>query len=436
MSYAISIKGVSKRYALGGQGKGYRTLRESLADGFAASCRGIRALAPSWGRAGEAPEMDRTARAIWALKDVSLEVRPGEAVGILGRNGAGKSTLLKILSRITEPTAGRATYRGRLGSLLEVGTGFHPELTGRENIYLNGSILNMSRREIDCKFDEIVSFAEIEPFLDTPVKRYSSGMYVRLGFAVAAHMAPEILLIDEVLAVGDLRFQRKCLEFAQRMCRSNATLLLVSHNMFSIKAMCTRAVYLSGGRVAYDGEPACAIELYEKDSRLGTAAWAEESVGADPVKRPIRITDMEILGEDGRPRTVFDFGERVRVRLRYAASRAVENPNFIVAFIRSDNLSCCSHTTATDGVAFPSVSGNGVVEVLTPPLKLVSELYTLHVLVRDAASEKLHSAQVGTTFHVRHPLFSTQYGVFHESAQWELRPDAPETAPVPATTVA
>jgi lipopolysaccharide transport system ATP-binding protein len=427
MNNAISIQRISKRYALGSHGKGYRTLRESLANVATATCRRLGTLARLWSGASTTTKSERAAREIWALKDVSLEIKPGEAVGILGRNGAGKSTLLKVLSRITEPTAGRATYRGRLGSLLEVGTGFHPELTGRENIYLNGSLLNMRRREIDRKFDEIVDFAEIEAFLDTPVKRYSSGMYVRLGFAVAAHLAPEILLIDEVLAVGDLRFQRKCLEFAKRLCRSNATLLLVSHNMFSIKAMCTRAVYLSGGTVAYDGEPSRAIELYEKDSRMGMLSWAEDAVGTDPSRRPIRITDIDVLDEDGRPRTVFDFGEQMRVRLHYTAYQTIDNPNFIVAFIRSDNVSCCSHTTAMDGLAIPSVSGRGVVELLTPPLKLVSELYTLHVLVRDTASERLYSAQVGSTFHVRHALYSTHYGVFHEPAQWAVRSDAPAT---------
>ena len=192
---------------------------------------------------------------------MSFEITRGELVGIIGRNGAGKSTLLKILSRITRPTTGRAEIWGRVGSLLEVGTGFHSELTGRENLYLSGSILGMPKAEIDRKFDQIVAFAEVEDFMDTPVKHYSSGMYMRLAFAVAAHLDPDILLIDEVLSVGDLAFQRKCLEYAKRLQESHATVLFVSHNMFAVKALCNRVIYVADGRVQFDGSPEDAIQL-------------------------------------------------------------------------------------------------------------------------------------------------------------------------------
>ncbi|HEY1380944.1 MAG TPA: ABC transporter ATP-binding protein, partial [Gemmataceae bacterium] len=265
MTPMIAVDRLSKQYRLGSRRRGeYSTLRDTLAQAAGAAWRRLRAPRRPAGADGP--------RTLWALKDVSLEVPAGEVVGIIGHNGAGKSTLLKILSRIVEPTSGRAAVRGRLGSLLEVGTGFHPELTGRENIYLNGAILNMGRREIDRKFDAIVDFAEIADFIDTPVKRYSSGMYVRLGFAVAAHMTPDILLVDEVLAVGDMKFQRKCMEHAKHLRDNNATVVIVSHNMFSIKAMCTRVVYMSHGQVVYDGSPEGAIALYEKDSRLATPA--------------------------------------------------------------------------------------------------------------------------------------------------------------------
>ena len=203
----------------------------------------------------------------WALKDVSFEVEPGEVVGIIGRNGAGKSTLLKILSRITEPTSGRCKFRGRIGSLLEVGTGFHPELTGRENVYLNGSILGMSRREIDRKFDEIVEFAEIEQFLDTPVKRYSSGMYVRLAFGVAAHLNPEILLVDEVLAVGDQKFQKKCLGKMREVARSGRTVLFVSHNTAALESLCERCILIHQGQVKADGETGSILARYYEDDQ-------------------------------------------------------------------------------------------------------------------------------------------------------------------------
>src|SRR5437870_3060306 len=243
MPPAIRVENLGKCYRLNHQATrtSYRTLRESLTDWAAAPLR-------RW-RSGSA---DR-AETLWALKDVSFEVQPGEVVGVIGRNGAGKSTLLKILSRITKPTTGEVRLRGRVGSLLEVGTGFHPELTGRENIYLNGSILGMSRKEIDRRFDEIVAFAEVERFLDTPVKRYSSGMHVRLAFAVAAHLEPEILVVDEVLAVGDADFQKKCIGKMSEISRRGHTVLFVSHSMYAVSKLTTRALLVERGRIVAQG---------------------------------------------------------------------------------------------------------------------------------------------------------------------------------------
>ena len=235
---AIRAEGLAKRFRLGKRQR-YGVLRDSLTELARAP---LRALTRSG--AGR-----REAETIWALRDVSFEVGHGEVVGIIGRNGAGKSTLLKVLSRITEPTAGRAEVHGRVGSLLEVGTGFHHELTGRENVYLNGAILGMRKAEIDRNFDEIVAFAELERFLDTPVKHYSSGMYMRLAFAVAAHLEPEILLVDEVLAVGDLAFQTKCLRKMQDVSVAGRTVLFVSHNMGAIQRLCPRSLLLDDGRV-------------------------------------------------------------------------------------------------------------------------------------------------------------------------------------------
>jgi len=241
---AIIVENLSKRYRIGLKEKANRTFGEALYDTVAAPFRRLKNLGHA-----QADGEDT----FWALKDVSFEVQPGEVVGIIGRNGAGKSTLLKVLSRITEPTSGRAVIHGRVGSLLEVGTGFHPELTGRENIYLNGAILGMKRAEITRKFDEIVAFSEIEKFLDTPVKRYSSGMYVRLAFAVAAHLEPEILIVDEVLAVGDVEFQRKCLGKMKDVAGCGRTVLFVSHQMNAVESLCTKALILSEGRVAASG---------------------------------------------------------------------------------------------------------------------------------------------------------------------------------------
>ncbi|HPK54680.1 MAG TPA: ABC transporter ATP-binding protein, partial [Smithellaceae bacterium] len=244
----IKAENLGKKYTIGhqSQGSSYTALR----DVFAESALTIWHKTKDLLRGNPVIQGD-TLEEVWALKDVSFEVRQGEAVGIIGRNGAGKSTLLKILSRITEPTTGRVTIRGRVASLLEVGTGFHPELTGRENIYLNGTILGMTRSEIKSKFDEIVSFAEIERYLDTPVKRYSSGMYVRLAFAVAAHLEPEILLIDEVLAVGDAVFQKKCLGKMNAVAKEGRTVLFVSHNMSAVMGLCESAVMLDSGSLAF-----------------------------------------------------------------------------------------------------------------------------------------------------------------------------------------
>jgi lipopolysaccharide transport system ATP-binding protein len=241
----ITVEGLGKQYRLGAT-VGHTTLRESLMAIFKHPWRGGAAMGQT----------------LWALRDVTFTLAEGEVLGVIGANGAGKSTLLKILSRITEPTTGRALLYGRVGSLLEVGTGFHSELSGRENVYLSGAILGMRRREIDRKFDDIVGFAEVERFLDTPVKRYSSGMYLRLAFAVAAHLEPEILLVDEILAVGDAAFQRKCLGKMGDVAREGRTVLFVSHNMAAIEALCSRCLLLEAGSVAADGEPAAVIERY------------------------------------------------------------------------------------------------------------------------------------------------------------------------------
>jgi homopolymeric O-antigen transport system ATP-binding protein len=322
MAPVISVENLSKRYIIGHQKQErYTALRDVLANG-------ARSLANRLCHPFASPQNDPTHEEFWALKDVSFDIQQGDRVGIIGRNGAGKSTLLKILSRITEPTAGRVKIKGRVASLLEVGTGFHPELTGRENIFLNGAILGMSKAEIKSKFDEIVAFAEVERFLDTPVKRYSSGMYVRLAFAVAAHLEPEILIVDEVLAVGDAQFQKKCLGKMEEVGQEGRTVLFVSHNMGALRSLCDRAVLLRDGSLAAEGETETIISEYVKNFQHGVSSEVCFEFPDDAFDvRPLRL---KIFGKDDRETAQFRIGEVWKFRLEFEVSTKI---NSVVAAI-------------------------------------------------------------------------------------------------------
>jgi len=308
----IRAEGLSKKYHIGKKRERYKTLRDTLVDAFVSPFRkGIKILR---GQVTSAAELDEI---IWALEDISFEIKQGEVVGIIGRNGAGKSTLLKILSRITEPTKGFAEIHGRIGSLLEVGTGFHPELTGRENIYLNGAILGMSRREINRKFDEILAFAEVEKFVDTPVKHYSSGMYLRLAFAVAAHLEPEILLVDEVLTVGDSRFQKKCLNKMQDVGQEGRTVLFVSHSMPSITRLCGRTILLDEGRLLQDG-PSYQVVAKYLNSGFGTMVAREWPDSAKaPGGKIARLCAVRVKTEQGQITDMVDIRKPVSIEMEY-----------------------------------------------------------------------------------------------------------------------
>ena len=303
MKHIIRVENLSKQYRIGKR-EPYETLRDTVANVIRAPIRKLLGNRSS-------------AEHIWALRDVSFTVQRGETVGIIGRNGAGKSTLLKILSRVTEPTSGRVKLYGRVASLLEVGTGFHWELTGRENIFLNGSILGMRRAEIKQRFDEIVAFAEIEKFLDTPVKRYSSGMYLRLAFAVAAHLEPEILLVDEVLAVGDANFQRKCLSKMEDVGRQGRTVLFVSHNMPAVTRLCPRAILLDGGKVISDGPSNQVVSSY-LTSGLGTTAAREWlGRGSAPGNEIVRLRAVRVRNQHGILSDTLDIREPISIELEY-----------------------------------------------------------------------------------------------------------------------
>ncbi|MBI4569983.1 MAG: ABC transporter ATP-binding protein [Planctomycetes bacterium] len=319
---AIRCEGISKRYRLGRGRSGYETLRDRLA-------RAARGLLGGGGAPGAAG-----ANEVWAVRDVTFAVQPGEVVGLIGRNGAGKSTLLKLLTRITEPTAGRAVIRGRVASLLEVGTGFHPELTGRENIFLNGAILGMPRRETAARFDEIVAFAEIEKFVDTPVKHYSSGMYVRLAFAVAAHLSPEVLLVDEVLAVGDAAFQKKCLARMEAVNRGGLTILFVSHQMNAIRRLCARCLWLDGGAVRLDAPAEEAIAAYERAHLAGDLRGAARP-GA-PAEGASFVSWEVIEPRGSGPHTLNGLGT-VRLAVTVEVRRAIAHGVHGVTLYDADN---------------------------------------------------------------------------------------------------
>ncbi|SRR5579875_493500 len=351
MKPIIRIQGLGKRYKIGERVR-YGNLRESITNSLTGTMKALRTL----GRNGNGRSADEDSH-IWALKNVDLDVMPGEVLGVIGRNGAGKSTLLKILSRITEPTTGRVDLYGRVGSLLEVGTGFHPELTGRENVYLNAAILGMRRSEIQRKFDEIVAFADIEKFIDTPVKHYSSGMYVRLAFAVAAHLEPEILLVDEVLAVGDVAFQKKCLGKIDEVARGGRTVIFVSHSMASIESLCDHCLLLNGGVVQAIDEPIRIISAYLR-SQSPTDSGVKGLV-SHPGRRAGSIATMTAveLSCGGETTGVIRMGSKLSIAITFCASQAFRpvpgisfktahgTPVFNVSDRFARQLHCCRPVT-------------------------------------------------------------------------------------------
>jgi lipopolysaccharide transport system ATP-binding protein len=382
----IKADHLGKRYRLGTREAAYSTVREALISAAAAPLRMIRR------------NSNRKEKTLWALRDISFEVQAGEVVGIIGRNGAGKSTLLKILSRVTEPTTGRAELYGRVGSLLEVGTGFHPELTGRENIFLNGSILGMARREIQRKFDQIVSFAEVEKFLDTPVKRYSSGMYVRLAFAVAAHLEPEILVVDEVLAVGDYAFQQKCLNMMRDVSVQGRTVLFVSHNMGAISRLCQRCILLDQGRMVDSGTTARVVQAYMS---TGLAQRAEYTQKSDPEKA-VNLRSVSVVGSDGLPRSEVGYDESPRFVLEYEVNRAVSSASIGIAIFTADGT--CAFASA-DFDAEPELlaqrlPGTYRAEVEIPSKWLNIGMYSVAVHMANASNGTVYDAVDALIFNV------------------------------------
>ena len=417
MVVAIEVEGLSKKYRLGEYQAAYGTLRETFVHA---------------GRRLTGREHHRASTELWALQDVSFDVPEGEVLGVVGRNGAGKSTLLKILSRIVSPTAGRAEIRGRVGSLLEVGTGFSAELTGRENIYLNGAILGMKRREIEDRFDAIVEFSGVETFIDTPVKRYSSGMYVRLAFAVAAHFEPEILFVDEVLAVGDAEFQARCLGRMEEFGNSGRTVIFVSHNMQAVAQLCDRAILLEGGRLVREGpsEEVVAYHLQTSAGAGSTRTWSADEAPGDDL---VRLRSVRIVDEDGDSVDYVDVRRPVGIELAFTVLHGGGPP--VVPKLK---------VTTAGRVAFnamdidprwhdPAPPGDYVATAWIPGNLMNEGLVSVDAAVCSIDSPKLHhhvSVHEAVSFHVQDPIegdssrgtFTGQWrGVVRPLLDWTVR---------------
>ena len=420
MKPAIRVENLSKQYRIGTAKRGAkRNLTESIADGASAMWRTLSGRARGTDAADE----------FWALKDISFEVQPGEVVGIIGRNGAGKSSLLKILSQIVEPTAGRAVVRGRMGSLLEVGTGFHPELSGRENIYLNGSILGMRRKEIDRKFNEIVAFSEIDRFLDTPVKRYSSGMYVRLAFSVAAFLRPEVLIVDEVLAVGDAAFQKRCLGKMQDVAHQGRTVLFVSHNLPAVRSFCTRGILLDGGRLLGDGNVSSIVSRFLQMMFDGNSAGTSERKW-DPADAPgndrIRLTRVAILPDQSEPGRQIRVGDGLRLEVDFVNLTPGASILLNLSLYAADGSEVFESVSTTDAEWFqrpmPAAPFRSVCRI--PPHLLNEGQYRIRIIFCDSEVTKIYDHRDVLSFYVADlvkreiPWYGRFMGHVHPRLAW------------------
>ncbi len=404
----ITVDRISKRYRLGVIGA------TRLIDDFE------RLIAHARGRS---PKVDKTE--FWALRDVSFDVVPGEVVGVIGRNGAGKSTLLKILSRITEPTAGEIVLRGRTASLLEVGTGFHPDLTGRENAFLNGAILGMTKVEIRQKLDQIIDFSEIGQFIDTPVKRYSSGMYVRLAFAVAAHLEPEILVVDEVLAVGDAQFQQKCLNKIRSLATSGSTVLFVSHNLSTVTSLCSSAVLLEKGRLVTKGAARDVVQAYISTGSADTGGWTRP-VDAPPAKG-IAFQQARLTDAGGRVTAEFDLDDQIVLRLCAHVDRPFVNAQFAVRVTNQEGIPVFTTCNTDEERRFVPIDAGPISYAIKFPRGLLAPgRYVLKIaahspklMLYDAIDDEMSFA-IHDTGSLAQVLRDDRLGVVSPTVDWEL----------------
>jgi lipopolysaccharide transport system ATP-binding protein len=413
MSAAIRVDNLSKQYKIG---MANLSLREHITN----------VMTLKFLRAKSQPE-----EILWALRNVSLSIEHGETVGIVGRNGAGKSTLLKVLSKITYPTSGSMSISGRVISLLEVGTGFHEELTGRENIYLNGSILGMTKKEVKGKLDAIVEFSGVEQFIDTPIKRYSSGMRLRLGFAVAAHLDPDILIVDEVLAVGDAQFQKKCLDTIQKLRASARTILFVSHNLSAVENLCERCIWINHGEVHMDGDTATVLRDYQGSMRE-TSVIDRDLEGAKTRRGSgqIRFTSLEFLSPEGVSQKVIRAGDPVVMRFHYKVHEPVTFPSIGFRMYTESGTLVTDTSTSHHGIYIPSVEhGEGYLDLDIACLNLLAAKYTISLWVTDQHGTVVYdNIENAVTFEVdtanlykSNLVIDSRFGIVYFPQKWDLK---------------
>lgn len=406
MNAIIRFENVSKRYNLG-------LTRTSLP-----------ALVSQWAKSalGRAPDNTNQEKFFYALNNVSFELGKGESLALIGPNGAGKTTILKLLSQITKPTSGHIEAKGKLSALIELGAGFHPDLTGRENIYLNGTILGLKREEINRRFDEIVAFAELERFIDTPVKRYSSGMTVRLGFSVASFIEPDILLVDEVLAVGDASFRQKSMNRIKSLIDSGTSLIFVSHNLWLVQSVCQKALYIDHGEIKFRGLTSEVIDVYDKELNQQRAAKFDKPSGHKTVSgTEVEVIRVEALNRNGEVAQEFANHQSVEIRAHYLAAQSLDEVNVVIRIYRTDGLTTCMMRTKADGFKMGVKKGEGVISVTLDPIQLYGGTYYAQVLVRDASDAETIAIGWSEWFYVQGSALSHQEmnGVFEPNRRWK-----------------
>lgn len=413
MQPRVRFTSVSKRYRLG-------LTRTSLPALISNGLRNLTKRTPNFGTNGS--------KEFWALQDINFELTPSQSMALIGANGAGKTTILKLLANITQPTSGSIEVNGQLSALIELGAGFHPDLTGRENIFLNGVILGLSHNDIRSRFDEIVAFSELEQFIDTPLKRYSSGMKVRLGFAVAATINPEILLVDEVLSVGDSSFRQKSMHRIEQLLKAGTSIIFVSHNMWLVQSICQTGIYLRKGEIKHYGSVSEAIQLYDRELNEQRARNFELAKAGENLTSVVEVTKIEVVDGEGST-TELGPDKPAEIRIHYLAYENANDINAVVRVLRSDGLTCFMLRTSLDQFKVSLRAGAGVLSVVVDPLQLRGGAYYIQAMIRDSHDSYSLSTAVSDWFYVSGSMltFNEMNGVFEPNRKWALQHSPADT---------